>query len=287
MKEIKIWFILVFLVALIISGSNIIAQVSLSPASVFINDKTNIESINISNRGENPVEVNVRFEFAYPGYDEHGNMVSVTNDSLAEKRHSIIENLRAFPRSFLIKPGSQQLVRLHVRPMRDRADGIYWARIIVSSSATAADIETATDAESVGTRINFVFNQNIPVFYRKGNVSTGLEVLNVTNQEENDQLVSVARLRPKGNAPYNGSVTAMILDSNGKVVAEHRTINVLYFEALRRVTIPFPEEGLPSGNYTLELLFETRRRDISPLNLVQAEPLIYNMPLKLNGTALR
>ncbi len=280
MKIIKLRVVLTCFTALLALGVAQ-TQVSLSPTSVFINDNTNIESLNISNRGDGQVEVNVRFEFSYPGYDDHGNMISITNDSLAAQRYSLTDNLRVFPRSFVIQPRGQQVVRLQVRPMREKPEGMYWARIIVSSNAPAADIETVTAAEGVGTRVNFVFNQNIPVYYSKGNVITGLDIINVKAYQEIDQLVSIVRLKPTGNSPYNGSVTAMIRDNNGQVVAEHQTINVVYFEALRRVAIPFPDKGLPPGNYSLELMFETRRRDISPSKLVQAQPVSYIIPVQL------
>lgn len=255
----------------------IIAQVSLSPTSVFITDAVGIESLNISNTSETAQEVQISFEFSYPGYDEIGNLTMVDNDTTKAAIYDLSSTIRAFPRTFIIQPGGQQTVRLQVLPLKDTSDGVYWTRVIVTSTPPSADIETIDVGGGVGTKIGYVFKQNVPVFYKKGTVTTGLQVLKVEAGLEESKLVAVAHLLPQGNAPFNGSVQAYLRNSNGKVVAEQFTTTVVYFEALRRVELMLPEEGLPAGEYTLELNYETQRRDIPSSDLVQAPPVKHSV----------
>lgn len=257
----------------LLSGSLMTAQVALSPTFILIDDQTNIGNITLRNPGDAAVEVNVGFEFSYPGYDPGGQMVQVKDDSLAALRFGLGDQIRAFPRSFIIQPGQTQTVRLQIRPLHDKPDGVYWTRVVVNSNAASPDVETTSIAEGIGARINLEFSQTFPVFYGKGKLSTGIQVMDVKTSLKNDKLAVIARLNPVGNAPYNGSVTATLRNRSGEVVAEQQTIVVAYFEALRRVELTLPEGGLPAGNYVLEMNYETRRRDIPANDLVQAPPV--------------
>lgn len=252
------------------SGS---AQVSLAPIALFIPDQTNVTSLYVNNNSQAVQEVSVSFEFAYPGSDELGNMITVNDDSVNALRFGLADNIRVFPRQFLLQPGVQQVIRLQVRPMRSRPDGVYWCRVIVTSQNASKDIDTMKVAEGIVTKINYVFRQNIPVFYLKGKLTTGLTPGIVATSVENGKLVAISRLTPTGNAPYNGSVTARLLNSAGKEVAASQQAVVAYFEVFRRIELTLPKEGLDFGNYTLEFIYETKRTDISPSDLVQARPV--------------
>jgi P pilus assembly chaperone PapD len=252
------------------SGS---AQVSLAPIALFIPDKTNVTSLYVNNNSQAAQEVSVSFEFAYPGSDALGNMIPVNNDSVSAIRYDLMANIRVFPRQFLMQPGGQQVIRLQVRPMQSKPDGVYWSRVIVSSQSAAKDIDTMKVSEGIVTKINYVFRQNIPVFYLKGKLNTGLTPGTVTTSMENGKLIAISRLTPTGNAPYNGSVTARLLNSAGKEVAASQQTVVAYFEVLRRIELTLPKEGLNFGKYTLEFTYETKRIDISPSDLVQAKPV--------------
>jgi len=63
-------------------------------------------------------------------------------------------------------------------------------------------------------------------------------------------------------------------------MAEQSMSVVVYVESLRRIELPFDDE-VPPGDYQLELLFETRRRDIVHHNLVQADPVKHILPLSI------
>ncbi len=249
------------------------AQVTLLPTSVFMTETPGVESLNIYNNTGAGQEVRISFAFAWLGNDEEGRLQMIEDSAEIAGSYDISGRIRAFPRTFVLPPQGQQTVRLQVLPLRDRPDGVYWTRVIVTSRAAAADIEKVDWGDGIGTRISYVFRQNIPVFYRKGVAHTGLQVLDVRTITEDGKLVALTRLNPTGNAPYNGSVTARLCNPVGEVVAEQRTACVVYFDALRRIELSLPADGLPYGLYTLELLYETKRRDALPGDLVQAPPV--------------
>jgi hypothetical protein len=257
------------------------AQVSLAPTALFISDQTNVASLYINNNSQEAQEISISFEFAYPGSDEQGNMVTISNDSLSAAHYGITANLRVFPRQFVLQPGGQQTVRFQVRPMRDKPDGVYWSRVIVTSQKASKDIDTVMVTETIGTKISYVFKQNIPAFYVKGKVTTGLMPGKVITQLQNGKLVAIAELTPTGNAPFNGSVTALLLDSEGKEIAIQQQTVVAYFAVLRRIELSLPGEGLAPGKYTLEFTYETKRADISASDLVQAKPVRQSVAVEI------
>jgi hypothetical protein len=277
-KLIKFRWLFIVLLELPIS---IYAQVSVAPTSVFITDATGIESLYIRNSSETAQEVSILFQFAYPGSDKEGNLVMIRDSTQKAALYDIGSQTRVFPRTFILQPGNQQVVRLQVRPLTGKPDGMYWTRIIVTTKAAVKDVEAVPATEGVGARINYVLSQNIPVFYSKGKVATGLVIGDVTTSLEKGKLIAVSKLTPTGNAPFSGSVTARLLNSTGKEVAIQQQTLVAYFEVLRRVELSLPSDGLPPGRYTLEFTYETKRTDIPQDKLVQAKPVKNVVPVEI------
>jgi hypothetical protein len=270
MKSTFLYYFFIVVIGSLISGP-VVAQVSLSPTAIFIKDQTNVASLYVTNNSKVAQEIGIAFEFAYPGSDERGNMITVTNDSVSSIRFELTSSIKAFPRQVVLQPGGQQIIRLQVRPRQDRPDGVYWTRLILSSQSAATDIDTVRAAQGIGTKINYVLKQNIPVFYLKGKVTTGLTVGTVNTSVEKGKLVAVSRLTPSGNAPFNGSVTARLINGTGKEVAVQKQTMIAYFEVLRRIELTLPSSGLTTGKYTLDFTYETKRSDIPFEDLVQAK----------------
>jgi hypothetical protein len=278
----KSYFLFYYLLAAGLSArQSCIAQVSLAPTSLFIHDQSNVASLYINNTSEETQEISIACEFSYPGSDEQGNMINVTDDTLSESKYGLKDNLRVFPRQFVLKPGSQQTVRVQVRPLMGKPDGTYWTRIVVSSNAASKDVESLPVTEAIGTKINYVFKQNIPAFYLKGKTNTGIIPGEVTTSVADGKLVALASLKPTGNSPFNGTVTARLTDNSGKEVAVQQQSVVAYFEVLRRIEIALPPEGLRKGIYKLDFTYETTRADISPADLVQAAPVKKSLEVEI------
>jgi len=269
MKAVFLFFLAICLLAGTIKP--VAAQVSIAPSTVFISDQTNIGTVYVSNRSDEPQEVSIEFAFGYPSSDEDGNIVMVYDNQEAFQKHAINEWVRAFPRSFVLGPRQQQTVRFQVRPQPQAEDGTYWTRVRILANPQTPDIDLAPDEDGIATRITFRFEQIIAAFYKKGSTTTGVNVKQVEVQHEDNRLTLLPRLQRTGNSPFIGSMTARMFDEEGNMVKERQTTTTAYFEEVRRIELD--TEGLEPGNYRLELTFETRRGDISPTDLVQAPPI--------------
>ena len=243
------------------------AQVSIAPTSVFINSN-GIASIYITNPSETAQEINVSFDFGYPGNDETGDLIMVYGDSVRAEQFGLGERLRSFPRTFILAPFQQQTVRLQVRPDRSLPAGMQFTRIKVTSNAQTQDIEEST-TEGVSTQVNFRFDQVIAAFYKNGLTTTGLEIGNVETIQSEGKLNVIPEFTTTGNSPFLGSVSASLKNAAQQTVTEQQQTVALYFSGKRKVEINLPE-NLPAGEYTVELKYETKRADIPSSDLVQA-----------------
>jgi len=266
---------------LLLSSPILIGQVSLAPTSLYIHDQTGVASLYVTNNSNEDQEIVISLEFSYPGSDNNGNMKTISDDQTAATRYGITDYLRVFPKQFILKPGGQQTVRLQSKPLSDKPDGVYWTRVIVSSNTAAKDLGSLQAAEGIGTRINYVFKQNIPAFYIKGKATTGLIPGDISTSVEERKLVAVASLRPTGNSPFNGTVTARLIDNSGKEIMTHKQTIVAYSEVLRRIEMDLPDKGLNPGTYKLDLTYETVRADIPSYDLVQGAPAMQSVEVQV------
>ena len=247
-----------------------LAQISIAPTSVFI-DENGIASLYITNPSEVNQEINVSFLFGYPGSDELGNLIMVYGDSIKDMQYGLGDRLRAFPRTFVLAPQQQQTVRIQLRPDRSLPAGTYFTRVKVTSNNQAQDVDQIVESE-VSTQINFKFDQVIAAFYKNGQTNTGLEIGNVTTSMQDGKVRAIAEFVTTGNSPFLGSVSASLKDGSEKTVSQKEETVAMYFSGKKGIEVEIPE-GLSSGEYQLELLFQTKRSDISSSDLVQSSPI--------------
>lgn len=254
------------------------AQVSIAPTSVFI-DANGIASLYITNPSEITQEVSVSFLFGYPGNDDSGNLIMVYEDSVRANQFGFGDRLRAFPRTFLLAPAQQQTVRLQVRPDRSLPAGTYFTRVKVTSNAQTADVEQTT-TDGVSTQVNFKFDQVIAAFYKNGQTETGLALGNVATDQAEGVLKVITDFTTTGNSPFLGSVYATLKNATNQAIAEQQQTVALYFSGKRSLDINLPE-NLPSGDYQLELRYETKRSDIASADLVKSSPIAKTVAVKI------
>jgi hypothetical protein len=255
------------------------AQISISPTALYIHDETGIGSLQVANGPDAAREISISFEFGYPSSDTLGNLIMVYNDTTAGKRYGLVHDLRAFPRHFILQPGSQQIVRIRIMPRRQLTDGAYWSRMIIRSSPEPVDPAKENDDRPVSTNISYIFKQNIALFYLKGETTTGLNAGDIKTFVEGDELIILAALERSGNCPFNGNVSVRLYDEDDNEIIRHEQTIVVYFSILRRFQIKLPAGGLPPGNYTLKFTYKTSRGDISSSDLVHSESVHKNVPL--------
>jgi hypothetical protein len=149
-------------------------------------------------------------------------------------------------------------------------DGTYWARIKTISRAESAPIELKDD-QAIGANIGVIIQQISGLFYKVGNTTTEIDIEKIeANIISDKQLQLKTKFRKGGNSPFLGSVSTRIL-KNGKALATKFTSTSFYFDGIHSDIIDISD--VPSGQYTAEVTFETKRSDISPSDLVQMQPV--------------
>jgi hypothetical protein len=273
-------FLLVVLTFVILTRTDLVfAQISIAPTTIFI-DQNGIGSVFITNPSDTPQEINVSFLFGYPGNDELGNLTMMYTDSIRAKQFGIDERVRAFPRTFILAPQRQQTVRLQVRPDRSLAAGTYFTRVKITSNAQTSDVEETTQ-EGVSTRVNFKFDQVIAAFQKVGTVTTGLEFENVQLVQSDSILRVIPTFKTTGNSPFIGSVTATLKNAQNQTLAEQGQTVALYFYGKRAIELKLPEDVAP-GDYSVTLVYETKRGDIPSSDLVQSPAISKTIAVKLD-----
>jgi hypothetical protein len=248
------------------------AQITLSPSFVFLNSKSGVGDLYVSNSSDKAYEITISFAFGYPDGDSLGNLVMNYNDPDAYEQFALDSMIRAFPREFILAGGEQRTVRIQVVPGHRKKEGFFFTRLKVMAKPQTAEITTQLD-ENVATQISFNFEQINAVFYFNGNVTTGVEVDKLEVTQAGDVLQLKPYLLRTGNAPFIGTMYARLKDKTGKTLAEANSTTSAYFDVIRAMDLKI--SGVAPGTYSLELSFETRRKDIKEKNLVQAPKVVF------------
>jgi hypothetical protein len=257
-------------------------QIGLSPTIVFIAEQDPITRITLRNNSDKPQEVSLNAVFGYPMSDSLGQLQMIYDDERQEMERSLIPHLRVYPRQFVMEPGAMQNVRLEVSEMGQRPHGLYWTRLHITSGDISTDPEQQV-RESIGTKISYRIRQDIGVHYLHGQVSTLVEVDQISTRRvrdaDRDDLVMELRLRSGGNSPFIGSMQVRVLDPSG---AEVRVGDWMFSVYGQRYWVqPLALGGLPQGRYRMEFTFQTQRGDVASSVLPAARTQIRTLDIDL------
>ena len=260
-----------FMILPILMGAEILpAQVAVAPAVVFINSKSGVGNLYITNNSAYSQEVSIGFVFGYPDADSAGNAFMNYNDTVAAATYSLDPVVKAYPRNFVLNAKQQQTVRLQVRARSSVKDLFLFSRVKVTSIQKSPPVEEKP-TEEVKTQIRMKFNQVFPVFYRKGNVSTGLVVHDIRTTVKDKKLTIVADVERTGAAPFIGSVKAELFSpANGRVALSEAT-TAIYFRMKNAMELDLSKAE--KGDHRLVLTFETKRSDIAMEDLLKTPPV--------------
>ena len=247
-----------------------IAQITIAPTNLFIDQRTKFGTYFVVNGSNVPQEINIDFIFSYSNTNENGERLIIEDDSAAADLHSAADWIRAFPRSFQLAPGERRVVRLRLTPPGDLDDGMYWARIRTVSTPVSPPVELQTNNDAVTASIGIRLESKTGAYYKQGEVNTGIAVPSLTAAVADDDILEVlANVNRLGNAPFLGSITANIYDADNSLVKSSFISTTIYFDGYHKQEVDVSD--LPAGNYSVELMFESRRSDISTSDLVQME----------------
>lgn len=279
MKKIISSITLATLLLLLFQGVTL-AQVTISPTNLFIDDNAQFGSYMVINGSNEAQEISIDFFFAYSQSDETGTRGIVQNDTTREEQFSIAENVRAFPRNFTLAPGQRQTVRLRISGTNDLQDGTYWSRIKTTSSPETPPLEIQSN-DAVTARVGIRVEQVTGLFFKKGAVTTGIDIVGIETNTENDgnTLNVLVDLLRTGNSPFLGTITTEILNAQGKQVLSDFVSTSIYFDGIFKQQLNI--QDLQPGNYQVKVTFESNRNDIDQSRLVQMPASTQTVPLSI------
>jgi len=270
---------LLFLSLILYLSATLQAQVTISPTSLFINAQQRFATLLILNGTNAAQEISIEYLFGYPQTNNVGEITMNYDDPEMAARYSAAEWVRGFPKRFILQPGQRQVVRITVRPPRDLDDGVYWARVKTTSNSLVPDVGTAPPG-GVTAQINFQFEQITSLFYKQGETTTGLEILDVWSEQDEKSVTLLAQVDRTGNSPFLGSFSAEVQDASGSVVKNHKVFVAIYQDGVQRLILDTSD--LPKGEYTADITFATIREDIPTQELVTSPPVSHVAGFTLN-----
>lgn len=259
------------LVALFLIAPTVIRAIYVSPTTVFIDERSRSTQITVGNPGERPEEASVELRFGFPDADSAGTPYIRFVDDPGPEFPSAADWIRAFPQRMRVEPGTQQLVRLLARPPEGLPDGEYWARVIVTGRGAAVDITSGAGPVRAG--VSLETRLITTVIFRKGRVTTGIEVRNLAAEAEGDSLAVWANLARQGNAAWHGTVDVELTRGRGPTMRRWSVPIAVYYPLRRRFA--FPLQSLDPGDYLVRLRLRAERPDL-PAERVLRAPTVFD-----------
>lgn len=239
-----------------------------APKAVFMSSGGGSGTVTLLNPGTDPVEVAVSVFYGYTATDSSGQLRLVTIDHPDSTQPSAAGWLQAFPRRLTLGPRDQQVVRLLATPPAGLADGEYWARLAVTAKAGELPVTGVSDSANIKVGLTLQIQQVIGLHYRKGQVRTGIALTGLEAVRQGDSVIVRAGLERQGNAAYLGTVHAVVLGSNGKLVGESRVPITVFFANRPRWAVSIA--GAPADQYRLRLDIATQREDLERQVMLQS-----------------
>lgn len=260
-----------------LSGQGVV----IAPHTIFIDNRVRSAAIELYNPGADPIEADLEIFFGYPVSDSAGQFALRTVEQPDSTLPSAAAWIQAFPRKIVIGPQRTQTVRLLGRPPANLPDGEYWARLKVSAMAGQVPVQGAPDDTSaVQVMINLQVNTVLPVLYRKGTVTTGVQISKLLLARQGPDSVRVgATFVRQGNAAFLGTLRVALVDTAGQVVAQAKQPTTVYFTMEPRVVLSAPR--LAPGRYKLRVELASEREDLPATSLLQMTPVADSIEVTL------
>lgn len=253
--------------------------VMVAPHAVVIQHASRSGSVTLYNPNPEPAEVSISLLYGYPVTDSAGQYRLEIVDAPDSAAPSAAGWLQAFPRRTRLGPLERQTVRILGRPPAGLPDGEYWARMVVSARGGQVPIGGVEDTTTIKVGLTLEVRTVIPVQYRKGKPTTGLELGALDVTRTGDTLAVTVPMRRTGNASYIGMLRAVLEDSAGHTVARTEGPLAVYFDLAPRYALPVA--GLPAGSYRLKVALDNERDDLAADQLIHGPAVRDSVEVRL------
>ena len=270
-------WLLPLVVTAALSVPAVIEAVYVSPTAVFMDDNNRTAQVTLGNSSDEAEEVTVEARFGFLDTDSAGTPFVRLIDDPPPQFPSAVNWLRLFPLRLRLRPGDKQVLRILARPPADLPDGEYWSRLIVTSRRAAPEVATADTAMHVG--LNLEIRLITSISYRKGKVSTGVSIRDLSAHAEGDSLTVMLGTDRAGNAAYLGTAYFELVNGGGQSVRDWSTPVAVYYPIRRRFV--FPLDSLAPGDYRVRVRLETTRPDLPQERVLPAAPVADSIPITI------
>ncbi len=256
---------------------SIIQAIYVAPTAVFMDDRSRSAQITLGNSGDTPEEATIEVKFGFPDVDSAGTPYIRFVDDPGPEFNSAAEWIRAFPQRVRLEPRSQQVVRLLARPPDSLPDGEYYTRMIVTGRGAGPRV-TSTDSQ-VHAGLTLEIRLITSVTYRKGRVTTGVNIRGLVAEADGDSLSVWAHMAREGNGAYLGTAEVEVLDTSGRIVRRYSTAVAVHYPVRRRFS--YPLDSLAAGDYKVRFRMRTRRPDLPDERVLQAPTVVDSVAVRV------
>jgi P pilus assembly chaperone PapD len=255
----------------------VIEAIYVTPTAVFMDERSQSAQVTIGNSGDTPEEATVELRFGFPDVDSAGTPYIRFVDDPGAAFPSATDWIRAFPQRVHLEPRSQQIVRLLARPPASLPDGEYWTRMIVTGSG--APLRAAGADSVVRAGVSLVIRLVTSVTYRKGSVSTGVVLRNLSAEAEGDSLTVWAHMDRQGNAAYLGTSDIELVDAAGATVRRWSTGLAVYVPVRRRFS--YALDSIAPGDYRVRFRLRAQRPDLPADRVLPASTVTDSVAVRI------
>jgi len=250
-----------------LASIDVCAQVVLAPTAVYMSDQQRTATFLVVNNTTEDKDVVLKLQFGYPVTDTNGSTRVDYTDSTMARRFSCSDWVSMFPRKFRLVAGARQIVRITARIPAGLDEGMYWTRLVTTTSAAAADETT----DQVGARLNLSVHQVVPVMVKVGKPKITLESASVRIvRDEDASLAPALAVTASGNGPFIGTAQIQLKRANEDPIVRDVPLSV-YFSTVKRLADVLP--SLTAGTWTISLRLSPGKQDIDKSFFAEAEPL--------------
>ena len=252
-----------------IAGAQV-AGIGVDPHMVVLTPSRPAGAITVLNPHATRAEFSVDLRFGFATTDSAGRLRVELHDG--PDSASAADWILPYPRRFTLRPGGTRTVRLLARPPAQLSDGEYWARITVHArdDAPPAFVDTS-DATSARVRIAMETATVLPIFFRKGSVSTGVTIGDVDAVARREAIDVSATLTRSGNGAFIGVAHVSVRDSDGKTIVSTDRQLAVYRSMRPRWTIALPPDAC-SETCSVAIRLSTERHDVPQNLLLEGAP---------------
>lgn len=254
---------------LAVAGRPVAAQVSLAPTFVYVDSPERFGSVVVTNSSTHVQEVLIDYAFGYPSADSAGRRFIEYQDVAGARQYDLSGWIRSFPQRFRIEPGRRQIVRMIVEPPQGLEEGVYWTRMTITASESAASESAASRGTTA--QVEFKVKQVIPIVYRKGNPTTSARVTDLFYDTDTRGTDIRAVLERDGDAPFFGTVVLKLMDDSGAEVRKISTTSEVYFTSSTHFHLDAAD--VEPGTYVAEISLVGKRSDVPTRRLPAIEPV--------------